>query len=202
MIMSADIESGFVIALNGDGIYIEASDSGVVLNSGSNVVTTDIVGSNGVIHIVNEVLLPPVEDITEIAASNGFDILVDLLTTASLVDVLAGDGPFTVFAPTDAAFMALGENTIAALKKDIPLLTNVLLYHVTTGYVGSGELPGVGSIETLEKGGATITVKPDGTALNGNTKFELTDIIATNGVVHVIDKVLIPPSLNDPEQRQ
>jgi transforming growth factor-beta-induced protein len=201
MIMAADIESGFVIALNEDGIYIEASNSGVVLNSGSNVVTTDLVGSNGVIHIIDEVLLPPVQDITEIAASNGFDILVDLLTTANLIDVLAGDGPFTIFGPSDAAFLALGENTIAALKEDIPTLTNVLLYHVTTGYLGSGELPGIGSIETLAEGGAKIMVRPNGKTLNGNTEFEMTDIIATNGVVHVVDKVLIPPSLNDPEQR-
>lgn len=223
MIMSADIQNGFVMALNGDGIYIEEKEGTgrVVLNSESTVTTVDQVGSNGVIHIIDTgkstgspllflesdiiltysffnhtVLLPPVQTIFELAQSNGFETLVAALVTAGLDTVLDGEDPYTVFAPTDAAFAALGQATIDALLGDVPMLTKVLLYHVTNGYLGSGELPGIGTIETLAE--ADIEVSENGKRLNGNVLFETTDIIATNGVVHVIDAVLIPPALDGP----
>lgn len=200
---SDEIESGFFIALNGDGVYIEkfAETGNIVVNSNSDVETGDIIASNGVIHIVDEVLLPPIHDVVGIAVNGeGFSILVELLTAANLVEVLqAPAGPYTVFAPNDEAFMKLGQATLDALKNDIPSLTNILLYHVTTGYVGSGELIGGDDIETLAEGGAVIRVRPSGKILNDNTRFLETDLIATNGAVHVIDSVLIPPALADPE---
>ena len=113
--------------------------------------------------------------------------------------MLSGDGPFTVFAPTDAAFEKLGQATLDSLLGDIPTLTNILLYHVANGYVGSGNLVGLNSVESLAEEGASIVVSTNGQRLNGNTRFISTDLIATNGVVHVIDTVLIPPNLNDPQ---
>lgn len=145
------------------------------------------------------VLLPPTQNVVDIARANDFTILIQALEAASLTDVFEGDGPYTVFAPTDAAFNKLGEATITALLDDIRTLANILLYHVTTGYVGSRELVGGDPIETLAEGGAEINVRPNGKVLNENSRFEVTDVIGTNGVVHVIDTVLIPPAMSDPE---
>jgi uncharacterized surface protein with fasciclin (FAS1) repeats len=106
-----------------------------------------------------------------------------------------------VFAPTDAAFANLGEKTVDALFNDVTTLTNLLMYHVTTGFVGSGDLARVQSIETQAEGGAKITVKmSDGVLLNGNTRLKVPNVVATNGVVHLIDKVLIPPAMSDAQQ--
>lgn len=139
-------------------------------------------------------LIPPTQNIVDTLEADGkFTTLIKALKAADLIDTLSEDGPFTLFAPTDEAFNKLGEATLTAVMSDQALLTDVLLYHVTSGYVGSAELVGGGSIETLSESGAEITVRPDGKMLNGVAKFEVTDIITTNGVVHVIDTVLIPP---------
>lgn len=154
--------------------------------------------SNGIIHIIDQVLLPPALDVVGVANNNAdFSILVELIIKAGYLDILSGVGPFTVFAPTNAAFLKLGQATIDALKEDLDALTNVLLYHVTSGYLGSGQLVGGPEIVTLADG-ATIRVRSNGLVLNDVARFELTDIIATNGVVHVIDTVLIPPAMSDP----
>lgn len=198
-VRSSDIETSFLMTLNGDGIYVAATDSGVMLNNNATVVQTDILGSNGVIHIIDQVLLPPLRDVAGIATDDGFEILLEALGATELLTVLEGAGPFTLFAPTDAAFNKLGTPTIDALFADLPTLTNILMYHVTNGYIGSGMLGELQSIETLAEGGARISVRENGKVLNGNTKLTMTDILATNGVVHVIDTVLIPPAMGDPQ---
>ncbi len=197
-VRSSDIETGFITALNGDGIYVEARDDGVTLNKNVNVVQTDILGWNGVIHIIDQVLMPPLRDITGIANDNGLNMLLQALETTALLETLQGEGPFTLFAPTDAAFAKLGNATIDALFADIPTLTNILLYHVTNGFIGSGMLEGMETIETLAEE-ARITIRRNGLVLNGNTRLTLRDILATNGVVHEIDTVLIPPVMDDPQ---
>ena len=131
-------------------------------------------------------------DIVDIAVSDGrFTTLVAALQAAELVETLQGDGPFTVFAPTDDAFAKLPEGTVEALLEDIPTLTNILLYHVVSGKVGSDAVVGLSSAETVEGSSITIEVK-NGTVMLDDAKVIITDIKASNGIIHVIDSVLLP----------
>ncbi len=131
------------------------------------------------------------QDIVDIAVANGsFTTLVAAVQAAGLVDALKGDGPFTVFAPTDEAFAALPEGTVEALLTDIPTLTAILTYHVVPGAVMSADLSDGMIATTLN--GADITINlDDGVTVNG-ANVVLADIEATNGVIHVIDAVLMP----------
>lgn len=113
------------------------------------------------------------------------------MTAADLAETLSGPGPFTVFAPTDVAFDALPEGTVEALLGDIPALTDILLFHVVSAAVTSPTVVGLESATTLN-GDITITVG-EGVFVN-DAQVVITDIIATNGVIHVIDAVLLPAS--------
>jgi transforming growth factor-beta-induced protein len=133
--------------------------------------------------------------IPEVAAEAGtFTTLLAAVDAAGLSDTLAGPGPFTVFAPTDEAFAALPEGTVESLLADIPTLTDILLYHVVDGAVGSDVVVGLNSATTLEGKDITIAVVDGSVILNGTVKVIATDIEASNGVIHVIDAVLLPPS--------
>ena len=177
---------------------------------GANVVITDIVGSNGVIHVIDSVILPSAiaaslaapEDamearekaktIVDIAVEDGrFETLVTALQAANLVDTLAGDGPFTVFAPTDDAFAALPEGVVAGLLEDVPALTDVLTYHVVAGSVLAEQVVGLTAATTLQGSDVEITVA-DGKVLIDEAEVVITDIVGANGVIHVIDKVILP----------
>lgn len=131
-------------------------------------------------------------DIVDIAAGNeAFSTLVAAVTAAGLVDTLKGDGPFTVFAPTDDAFAALPEGTVEALLEDIPALTAILTYHVVPGAVMSGDLAaGCNDVETVNGASATVCAG-DTVTIDGATVVQA-DIEATNGVIHVIDAVILP----------
>lgn len=130
-------------------------------------------------------------DIVDIAAGNeAFSTLVAAVTAAGLVDTLKGDGPFTVFAPTDEAFAALPEGTVEALLDDIPTLTAILTYHVVPGAVMSGDLEDGMMAETVNGQSVTIGVGETVT-VDGATVIQA-DIEATNGVIHVIDAVILP----------
>ena len=133
------------------------------------------------------------QSIVEIAAGDpNFSILVAALTEAGLVETLSGEGPFTVFAPTDAAFAALPEGTIEALLADPQALTSVLTYHVVQGSVTSDAVVNLDSATTVNGQDISISVsETDGVMINDATVV-LPDIMATNGVIHVIDTVLIP----------
>jgi uncharacterized surface protein with fasciclin (FAS1) repeats len=178
-------------AANGNAFPIEVSDMGVRV-AGSMVSATDIMASNGVIHVVDSVMLPPENDIVDIAVSdNSFSTLVTALQAAGLVETLKGDGPFTVFAPTDDAFAKLPEGTIEALLNDIPTLTNILLYHVVPGLVAADQVVGLNSAATAL--GQDFSIKADSMGvLVDEAKVVSTDIFARNGVIHVIDSVLLP----------
>ena len=133
------------------------------------------------------------QDIVDIAAGNeDFSTLVAAVTAAGLVDTLKGDGPFTVFAPTNAAFAALPEGTVDALLADIPALTAILTYHVVAGKVMSGDLTDGMTATTVNGADITIGVSADGVTVNG-AKVTTADIEGTNGVIHVIDAVILPP---------
>jgi uncharacterized surface protein with fasciclin (FAS1) repeats len=132
------------------------------------------------------------QTIVQIAvADSRFTTLVTALKAAGLVDTLNGAGPFTVFAPTNAAFAKLPAGTLEAVLADKKLLTSILLYHVTGGKLLASDVVNLSGIDTLN-GRVSVTVNKDGVFLNGNVKVIITDIQATNGVIHVIDSVLIP----------
>ena len=138
------------------------------------------------------------KDIVDIAASNAdFETLVAAVKAAGLVDTLKGEGPFTVFAPTDEAFAKLPEGTVASLLKpeNKDKLVAILTYHVVPGKVMAADavkLDGK-SATSVQGGGIPITVK-DGSVYVGKAKVVATDIEGTNGVIHVIDTVILPPT--------
>jgi uncharacterized surface protein with fasciclin (FAS1) repeats len=131
-------------------------------------------------------------DIVDTAVADGrFTTLVAALEAADLVETLKGEGPFTVFAPTDDAFNKLPEGTLDSLLEDIPALTDILLYHVVPGKVMAADVVNLTEAETVGGGMLTITVT-DGTVMINDAQVIITDIEASNGVIHVIDTVLIP----------
>jgi transforming growth factor-beta-induced protein len=139
---------------------------------------------------------PPIQSektIVDIAVEDGrFTTLVTALQAAELVETLQGDGPFTVFAPTDDAFNALPAGTVEGLLADIPALTNVLLYHVVSGKVMAADVVNLSSADTVQ--GQPVSVMVDGGAVKINdAQVIITDIEASNGVIHVIDAVILPP---------
>ncbi|MFK7802288.1 MAG: fasciclin domain-containing protein [Anaerolineae bacterium] len=195
--------------LQGEDVSIAVVDGGVVLNDVVNVVVTDIKASNGVVHVIDAVLLPPsmtaeesmeedLPSIAEIAVEAGtFNTLVAALDAAGLVDTFAGEGDFTVFAPTDEAFAALPEGTVEALLEDPEgALTQILTYHVIGNSVMAETVVTLDSATTLQGEDVSIEVVDGGVVLNGTVNVVVTDIKASNGVVHVIDAVLLPPSIS------
>lgn len=134
------------------------------------------------------------KDIVTIAVAAGsFNTLATALKEANLVETLKGKGPFTVFAPTDEAFAKLPKGTVESLLKDKKTLTNILLYHVVSGKVTSGDVVKLKSATTLAKSDVKINVK-DGKVFINNAQVTTADVMASNGVIHIIDTVLIPPT--------
>lgn len=129
--------------------------------------------------------------IVDIAAGDDrFETLVAAVTAAGLVETLSGEGPFTVFAPTDDAFAALPEGTVEALLNDIPTLTSILTYHVVPGAVMSTDLSDGMMAETVN--GQSVTIGLGETVTVNGATVILADIEASNGVIHVIDQVILP----------
>ena len=136
-------------------------------------------------------------DIVDTAVAAGsFTTLAAAVTAAGLVPTLKGAGPFTVFAPTDAAFAKLPAGTVEALLADIPKLTAILTYHVVAGKVMASDVMTMNGKEAATVNGAAIKIAAtDGVKLNGASTVVKTDIECTNGVIHVIDTVIMPPSV-------
>jgi uncharacterized surface protein with fasciclin (FAS1) repeats len=179
-------------------------DMGNVYINEAKVIITDIATSNGVIHVIDAVLLPPSDDemmeenntIVDVAVADGrFTTLVAAVTAAELVETLSGEGPFTVFAPTDDAFAALPAGTLDSLllPENKQQLTDILLYHVVSGKVMAADVVTLTSAPTVLGKDVTITVKDGKVFLNDTVQVIITDIEASNGVIHVIDAVLLPP---------
>lgn len=131
-------------------------------------------------------------DIVDTAVSAGsFNTLVAAVQAAGLVDTLKGPGPFTVFAPTDEAFSNLPAGTVDALLQDIPQLTKILTYHVVSGKVLAADVVNLDSAATVEGSSVKIDASNGGVKIN-NATVTTADVEADNGVIHVIDTVLIP----------
>jgi transforming growth factor-beta-induced protein len=183
-VRSSALKDGQVVTtLNGSPALIRTTGGASIADA--RVTMADVTASNGVIHVIDRIILPPADDIVETAiAAGSFDTLAAALTQAELVDDLQGKGPFTVFAPTDAAFEEL-----AALPNG-DALRDVLLYHVVSGAIGSGDLV-AGSVPTLLSG-ESLTVSLTGGVSIDAAGVTQANIITKNGVIHVVDSVLVP----------
>ena len=128
-------------------------------------------------------------------AAGTFKTLAAALTAAGLVDTLNSAGPFTVFAPTDEAFAKLPAGTVDALLKDVPKLKAILTYHVVSGKVMAADVMTLDGKTAKTVNGADLKIATDGgVTLNGNVHVTKTDIACSNGVIHVVDAVLLPPA--------
>ncbi|MCS6909495.1 MAG: fasciclin domain-containing protein [Anaerolineales bacterium] len=197
-VVSGDVRAAQVVnlssatSLQGSPISIAVSGGKVVLNGNATVTATDIPASNGVIHVIDTVILPPL-DVLDVATLNGnFTTLVTAVKAAGLEGALRGSGPFTIFAPTDAAFAKLPAGTVAALLKDPAALSNILLYHVVSGDVRAAQVVNLTSATTLQGAPVSISVS-GGTVRINNARVTATDIPTSNGIIHVIDTVILPP---------
>jgi len=197
-VKSSDIATGYAATLNASGP--NGTNVKVFINKGSNVmvdaskvIIADVMASNGVIHAIDKVILPA--SVVGHAINNpNFSTLVEAVVKANLVEALSSAGPFTVFAPTNDAFSALfstlGVSGISALTAE--QLTPILLYHVVSGNVLSTQVA-TGAVPTLKDGSnLNLTVGTMGVTINTNVKVIATDVQGSNGVIHVIDAVLLP----------
>ena len=192
-------------ALNKKSFKVNNTKKGLYINM-SKVIKADINCSNGVIHVIDTVLLPPAgteqtkttssKDIIETAVGAGsFKTLAAALTAAGLVEALQADGPFTVFAPTDAAFAKLPKGTVETLLKpeNKAKLVDILTYHVVSGKVPSKVAVTLTEANALNKKTFKVNNTDNGLFIN-KSKVIKADIDCSNGVIHVIDSVLLPPA--------
>jgi uncharacterized surface protein with fasciclin (FAS1) repeats len=163
------------------------------------ITVTDLVADNGVVHVIDAVLLPappppPLGTVVDIIVdSPDHETLEAAVIAADLAGTLSGEGPFTVFAPTDDAFAAVDSALLAAVLADIPTLTAILTYHVHGGNALSTDLMDGMEVTTLNGASVTVTINEEGTFIN-DAQVIVADLIGSNGVVHVIDAVLLPPT--------
>jgi transforming growth factor-beta-induced protein len=183
-------------SLNGQRIPISVR-GGKVMAGKAGVVKTDIMASNGVIHVIDAVILPEMRDAVEVAGAAGsFSTLLAAATAAGLVDALKSDADgrgLTIFAPTDEAFAKLPAGTVENLLKpeNKETLQQILKYHVVAGRAYSDKV--VGTHKTLA--GPSVTVKAEGgKVMVGGATVAAADIEASNAVIHVIDAVILPPA--------
>lgn len=205
---SADVTPGPVTALNESQFYVSEDPQGNLwINGNAQIIQTDIAAENGIIHVLDYVITAPTQSIAQLAiASNEavtpeFTQLVAALARAELVEAVSGDAMdnLTVFAPTDAAFEALYEALGVSGVDEIPvdLLTDVLLYHVVPARAFSQDLRQDASLPTLLEG-QNLTVDLANLQINESGLVAAAlNIHATNGVIHAIDQVLLPPSESD-----
>ena len=196
---AANVTDGLVATMvNGDNATFTV-DNGTVMINDATVTTADVAASNGIIHVIDKVLTPPVdepvlEDIPTVATNTGVhDSLVAALAHAGLVATLQGEGPFTVFAPTDEAFAAAGID-LSTYDNDEAnaTLTDILTYHVYAGSVAAADVTD-GMVATMVNGDTATFTVVNGTVTVGGATVTTADVAASNGVIHVIDKVLTPP---------
>ncbi|MBL9014141.1 MAG: fasciclin domain-containing protein [Myxococcales bacterium] len=199
-VTASAIPFGMPITASQNAIFkIEAQPPRIIdgRNRTAAITATDIDASNGVIHVVDRVILPADKNLVQIAQSDPqFSILVEAVLAADLAATLSAPGPLTVFAPTNAAFAALlGELGVTKdqLLADKPLLTKVLAYHVVPARVFKAQVAIGAPVATVQTGTFTIGADLGVTDARGRkAAITATDIQSTNGVIHVVDKVLLP----------
>ncbi len=212
-VVPAEVKAAQVVGLSsatmvdGNRVAIKVSGGSVYIND-AKVIRADIDASNGVIHAIDRVLLPPATITSDRTKEIGapvvgivintpeFSILTEAVVAAGLVEALSGPGPYTIFAPSNAAFVQLLSElgmTKEQLFADKALLTSVLLYHVAAGDVFAQDAAGLSGATMLD--GNRVTFSRDFFGLNvNNANVIRADINGTNGVIHAIDRVLLPPA--------
>lgn len=215
-VMAADVPAGPNAPVStandpAQTLYVTKNASGVFIN-GIKVKTADVAADNGVIHVVEKVLVPPAGTLLETAvalgsntSATGFSLLVAAVLRAdaatpngAVTAALSGAGPLTVFAPTNAAFIAAGFPTVESIQAADPaVLRNIILYHVVPARVFSSDLA-AGEVTMAQSGKVTVALPSSGATVlgagNSGTASNIiaTNFVATNGVIHVIDRVLLP----------
>jgi transforming growth factor-beta-induced protein len=199
-VMSSDLApQQDVVMVQGERTLIQSSAAGVLINGSANVITADLTATNGVIHAIDQVILPTefrvaVEgpSLVEVAQEAGnFETLLSLTETVGLTTTLQFLGPYTAFAPTDEAFEELfAEVDPGTLSNEE--ITFVLTYHVLFGEVPSSALDAQQAVETINEELLYITAGDEGVTVNGTSSVIAADVEATNGVIHVVDSVLLP----------
>ena len=192
--------------VNGAEVKIGVSGGKVTLNGNVNVTAVDVKASNGIIHVIDSVLLPPAAAPAAPAAVPGGNTIIDVATkagsfktlvaavdAAGLTATLKSAGPFTVFAPTDDAFNVLPKDTIASLLKpeNKKALSDILTFHVSSGLYPASKVLSSHDLPTVNGKRSIITVRGGRAFING-AEIKVTDIAASNGIIHVIDTVMIP----------
>ncbi len=193
-VLSTDLTNGQVATtLNGSDITVTIDNGNVFINN-AQVTVADITTDNGVVHVIDAVLLPRQITVVDVIVNSAVhNTLEAAVIAADLATTLSGDGPFTVFAPTDAAFDALPAGTVEALLQDPSGdLTDILLYHVLGAQVLSSDLSNGQVATTLNGKDVTVTIE-NGNVFVNNAQVTVADIVTDNGVVHIIDAVLLPP---------
>jgi transforming growth factor-beta-induced protein len=188
------VKSANAATLNGQRVGFKVDDHGAFIN-GAKIVKTDIHCSNGIIHVIDAVILPSTKDVVATAVEAGsFKTLAAALKAAQLVEALQGDGPFTVFAPNDAAFAALPAGTVDALLKpeNLDKLQAILKYHVVPGRVYADAAAKGATVRTLNGQSVTTRSTEGGFVFVGQARVLDADIETSNGVIHVVDRVLLP----------
>merc|ERR1719183_995514 len=196
------MDMGMLQTVEGKNVTVRVADGAVLINS-AKVTSADNDASNGVVHIIDTVLMPPsppaptpspLPSIPALATANkDLSTLVAALKAADLVDTLSGKGPFTVFAPTNEAFAKLPKATLDNLLKpeNKQQLVDILTYHVAPGDFKQADMMDMGSVQTVEGKNVTVRVVGKDVFLN-SAKITAADNKASNGIVHIIDEVLMP----------
>ncbi len=205
-VASGDLTDGQMVAteLNGEEVTVSIAGGTVSINNAT-VVAADVEASNGIIHVIDAVLVPELEasivnTIVEPAYfNNDFSILTEAVVTADLLETLIDPaGTYTLFAPTNSAFEAAGITSLSGLTAED--LAPILTYHVLGTEIAAGDLPGTegGLAATVESLGGNfyLTNNAGGVFINGNTEVVATDLTYDNGIVHVIDRTLLPPAID------
>ena len=192
-VMSTMLSNGMIATtLLGTDLTVSITNGNVYIDNAM-VTVADIIADNGVVHVIDAVLLPPASNTIYDVVLNSQDhtTLLTAIDTCGLKGTLSGPGPFTLFAPTDAAFNALPAGTVAALLNDIPALNDILMHHVLGDSVMSTMLSNGMMATTLLGTDLTVSIT-NGNVYIDNALVTVADIISDNGVVHVIDAVLLP----------
>ncbi len=188
----AALQPGKLTTVSGEDLTI-TKEGAVTYVNGNAIAKADAAASNGIIHVMGDVLVPPIGDIIKVATTlPGFTTLAKLVTQADLVKTLQSAGPFTVFAPVDAAFAKLPAATVTAVTSDPKLLAKVLTYHVVAGKLSTSDLK-EGKLKTVAGVDLTITKKDGQTFIDGKP-IAVANVEATNGIIQVMGDVLVPAS--------
>ena len=192
-VLAADLTDGAMVeTVEGGDVTIDLSDPTMPMVNGANIIATDIMTENGVIHLIDGVLTESMDIVQRASVTGETATLVDAVVAGDLVETLQGPGPFTVFAPINAAFEALGTTTILELldPANQAILQDVLTYHVIPGKVMAGDLTDGAMVETVEGGDVTIDLSDPTMPMVNGANIIATDIVTENGVIHLIDGVL------------